>query len=126
MFHSHSEGLDFMGSNAAEEDVDADPSREAEDWSCWVTAAVASVVSASGVVLVTSVTGNQTLNETIGARTTEGEDVSERELTDLWLKPMSRQDQVLLEMLELLWKTVVTQRWRDHHTVVFFLFFYTN
>lgn len=48
-----------------------------------MTAAVASVVSASGVVLVTSVTGNQTLNETIGARTTEGEDVSEREFTDL-------------------------------------------
>lgn len=54
MCHSHSEGSDLMGSNTAEAAEDADPSSEADDWSCCVTPAGVSVVGLSGVVLVTS------------------------------------------------------------------------
>lgn len=44
-----------MGSNTAEAAEDADPSSEADDWSCCVTpAAGVSVVGLSGVALVTS------------------------------------------------------------------------
>lgn len=54
MWNSRSEGSDLIGSNTAEAEVDTDPSNEAEDWSCWVTAAGVSVVGVSGVVFVTS------------------------------------------------------------------------
>lgn len=54
MQNSHSEGSDLIGSNTADVEEDADPSNEAEDCSCWVTAAGVSVVGVSGVVLVTS------------------------------------------------------------------------
>lgn len=42
--NSHRDGSDFIGSNAAEAVDDADPSKEADDCSCWVTAAAASVM----------------------------------------------------------------------------------
>lgn len=57
MQHSHSEGSDLIGSNTADADEDADPSNEADDWSCWGTNGVVaafSVVGVSGVLLVTS------------------------------------------------------------------------
>lgn len=54
MYHSHSDGFDFIGSNAAEAADAADPSNEADDCSCWGTAAGVSVVTLSGVVLVAS------------------------------------------------------------------------
>lgn len=50
--NSHSEGSDLIGSNTAEADEDEDPSNEAEDWSCWVTAEGASVVGVSAAVVV--------------------------------------------------------------------------
>lgn len=46
----------MIGSNTADAEDDAEPSNEAEDWSCWVTVAGVSVVGVSGVVLVASVT----------------------------------------------------------------------
>lgn len=54
MQNSQSEGSDLIGSNTADAVEDADPSKEAEDCSCWVTAAGVSVVRVSGVALVTS------------------------------------------------------------------------
>lgn len=52
--HSHWEGSDLIGSNTAEAEEDTDPSKEAEDCSCWVTAEGVSVVGMSAVVLITS------------------------------------------------------------------------
>lgn len=43
-----------MGSYPAEAEDDAGPSKEADDCSCWVTAAGVSVVGLSAVVAVTS------------------------------------------------------------------------
>lgn len=54
MQHSHSEGSDLAGSNATDAEDDADPSKEAEDSSCWVRLTGVSVVGVSGKALATS------------------------------------------------------------------------
>lgn len=52
--NSQSEGSDFIGSKTAEAEEDTDPSNEAEDWSCCVTAEGVSIVGVPGVLLVTA------------------------------------------------------------------------
>lgn len=64
MQHSHLDGSDLTGSNAVETEDDTDPSKEAEDRSCWVTVTGVSAVGVRGGPLVASATGARDRAET--------------------------------------------------------------